>query len=109
MVAGSAYWESDRSKRKQFDELSEEKRKKEKRDAWIKELEIRDAEETELRRLRENMFRGRKAESQGLTEQQARAAEAKGEGKGGVRSALESCEGRADGPVLAAVRALWDR
>jgi hypothetical protein len=45
MVGGSAYWESDRAKRGQFDELSEEKRRKEKRDAWIRELEVRGGED----------------------------------------------------------------
>lgn len=115
MLGGSAYWESDRAKRGQFDELTEEKRRKEKKDAWIRELEVRDAEEDELRRIRDNMIRGRVSEKVGLSEGAARkaeeeAAERKRGGSGsGVLSVLEQGEGRGDGPVLAAVRGLWRR
>ncbi|KAJ9627012.1 Respiratory supercomplex factor 1, mitochondrial [Taxawa tesnikishii (nom. ined.)] len=59
MVGGSAYWESDRAKRKQYEGLLDDKKRQEKRDAWIKELEARDAEEEELRRMRDRMIRGR--------------------------------------------------
>jgi hypothetical protein len=111
MVGGSAYWESDRAKRGQFDELSEEKRRKEKRDAWIRELEVRDAEEDELRRLRDNLVRGRAAEKTGLAEGTARKAELAAKEKESaervVRSALEA--GDVEGPVMAAVRGLWQR
>lgn len=94
MVAGSAYWENDRSKRKQFDELSEEKRRKEKKEAWLRELEIRDQEEEELRRIRDKMAEGRRS----------------GGGSafgGGVSSVLEVSEGRMEGRILAAARDLW--
>jgi hypothetical protein len=111
MVGGSAYWESDRAKRGQFDELSEEKRRKEKRDAWIRELEVRDAEEDELRRLRDNLVRGRAAEKTGLAEETARKTELAAKEKESVgrvvRSALEA--GDVEGPVMAAVRGLWQR
>jgi len=115
MIGGSAYWESDRAKRGQFDELTEEKRRKEKKDAWIRELEVRDAEEDELRRIRDNLVRGRVAERVGLSEGAARKAEEEAEaarkrgGGNGVLSVLEKGEGRGDGPVLAAVRGLWRR
>jgi hypothetical protein len=112
----SPYWESDRAKRGQFDELSEEKRRKEKKDAWIRELEVRDAEEDELRRIRDNLVRGRAAERVGLSEGAARKAEEEamarkrdGGNGSGVLSVLEMGEGRGDGPVLAAVRGLWRR
>lgn len=94
MVAGSAYWENDRSKRKQFDELTEEKRRKEKKEAWIRELEIRDQEEDELRRIRDKMAEGR------------RPGDGSGFG-GGVQSVLEAGEGTRDGKILSAVRDLW--
>jgi hypothetical protein len=117
MLGGSAYWESDRAKRGQFDELTEEKRRKEKKDAWIRELEVRDAEEDELRRIRDNLVRGRAAEQVGMSEGAARKAEEEamarkrsGNGSGGgILSVLEKGEGRGDGPVLAAVRGLWRR
>jgi hypothetical protein len=111
MLGGSAYWESDRAKRGQFDELSEEKRRKEKRDAWIRELEIREEEEEELKRLRDNLVRGRAVEKAGLAEETARKVEsaAKERDAAGrvVRSAFEA--GDREGPVMAAVRGLWQR
>ena len=111
MRGGSAYWESDRAKRGQFDELSEEKRRKEKRDAWIRELEIREEEEEELKRLRDNLVRGRAVEKGGLAEETARKVEvaAKEREDAGrvVRSAFEA--GDREGPVMAAVRGLWSR
>ncbi|GAB7330872.1 hypothetical protein MBLNU13_g02403t1 [Cladosporium sp. NU13] len=111
MLGGSAYWESDRAKRGQFDELSEEKRRKEKRDAWIRELEIREEEEEELKRLRDNLVRGRAVEKGGLAEETARKVEvaAKEREDAGrvVRSAFEA--GDKEGPVMAAVKGLWSR
>lgn len=108
MLGGSAYWESDRAKRGQFDELSEEKRRKEKRDAWIRELEVREEEENELRRLRDNLVRGRAAEKGGLAEETARKVEtAAKERDSVVRSALEA--GDVEGPIMAAVKGLWSR
>ncbi|GAM89425.1 hypothetical protein ANO11243_074630 [Dothideomycetidae sp. 11243] len=56
MLAGSAYWESDRAKRKQYDELLDEKKRKEKHEQWIKELEVRDAEDQEIREERQRML-----------------------------------------------------
>ncbi|KAM0717733.1 hypothetical protein Q7P37_007585 [Cladosporium fusiforme] len=109
MLGGSVYWENDRAKRGQFDELSEEKKRKEKKDAWIRELEVREEEEQELRRLRDRLVQGRGAEKAGLAEETARRAEREGSGSSGsVRSVLEAGEGRADGPVMAAVRTMWE-
>lgn len=93
MVAGSAYWESDRSKRKQFDELTEEKRRKEKKEAWIRELEIRDQEEEELRRIRDRVVESKRSGGSGFG--------------GGVQSALEVSDARRDGAILQAARDLW--
>ncbi|OQO08511.1 hypothetical protein B0A48_06381 [Cryoendolithus antarcticus] len=108
MVAGSAYWENDRSKRKEFGELSEEKRKREKRDAWIRELEVRDEEEQELRKVRDRMVLGGRAERKGVSEEEARRLE-KGGGAGSIRSAVERGEGNGlRGPILRAVRHLWE-
>ena len=110
MVAGSAYWESDRTKRKEFDELYEEKKRTEKRDAWIKELEVRDAEDQEYRRMRDRMITGRGVEDKGVTERQAQAIEQKikEDGRSSIRSVLEHGEGRNDGRILRAARDLWN-
>ncbi|PMD24500.1 hypothetical protein NA56DRAFT_594749 [Hyaloscypha hepaticicola] len=58
MIAGSMYWQSDRQKRKEFDKLVEERKAREKNEAWIRELEARDEEEKEFRRTREARRRG---------------------------------------------------
>lgn len=93
MVAGSAYWESDRAKRKQYEGLVDEKKKKEKHEAWLRELEARDQEETELRKLRDKI----------ISEGQQRKNK-----QNEVKSVLEQCEERRDGPVMDAVRRLWE-
>ncbi|EKD21816.1 uncharacterized protein L3040_005329 [Drepanopeziza brunnea f. sp. 'multigermtubi'] len=49
MLGGSMYWKTDRQKRKEFDDVLAEQKAQEKRAAWIRELESRDAEEKELK------------------------------------------------------------
>jgi len=58
MIAGSAYWQTDRQKRKEFDKVVEERKAREKNEAWIRELEARDEEEKDIRRFREARRRG---------------------------------------------------
>lgn len=113
MIAGQIYWENDRQKRKQFEGLVDEKKKKEKHEAWIKELEAREEEEEELRRMRDRMIRSRAAERADLGEEERRALErqAKAEagqnpgGVGAVRSVLEESE--RGGRIFRAARDLW--
>lgn len=110
MVAGSVYWEKDRSKRKEYDELMTEKKRTEKRDAWIRELEIRDAEDTERRNMRDRLAKGRAAEEKGLREKQAEALEQKirDDSRPYVRSVLEQIEEKRPS-VLEACMDLWRR
>jgi membrane protein involved in colicin uptake len=116
MVVGSAYWESDRQKRNQYNELVSDREKKDKHEAWLRELEARQEEEEELRRLRQKMLQGGAAEKRNASEDERRALEAHaraaGEqprgGLGSIRSALEAGESRRDGPIMEAVRKLWD-
>lgn len=49
MVAGSLYYKSDRLKRGEYVKLKEKQKAQEKREKWIRELEIRDQEDTEWR------------------------------------------------------------
>lgn len=112
MLAGSVYWESDRSKRKQYDGLVEEKKKKERHESWLRELEARDEEEKELRSLRDKLMKARTAEKQEFSEGERRVLEEKmkkdnGSWGGSVRSALEENERRRGG-VSEAVRKLWE-
>lgn len=111
MVAGSAYWSGDRAKRKEFDGLVDEKKKKEKHEAWIKELEIRDQEDKDMDALRKKLAQGRGAEEKRLDESRARAVETsiRSDGNGGgLRSALEPTESRTQPGVLAAAMRLWE-
>lgn len=57
MLAGSMYWQEDRSKRKEFEGVMEEKKRMEKRDAWLRELEARDEED---KRFKEKMQKRRR-------------------------------------------------
>lgn len=45
LVAGNVYWKEDRAKRKEYEKQLEEKKRLEKRDRWLHELEVRDEEE----------------------------------------------------------------
>ena len=58
MLAGSVYWQSDRDKRKEFDGVVAERKAKEKNEAWIRELEVRDEEEKEFRAMRDARRKG---------------------------------------------------
>lgn len=60
LVAGSVYWKTDRQKRKEFDQAVAERKIREKREAWVKELEARDDEMKELRAAREARRQGGK-------------------------------------------------
>lgn len=105
MVAGSAYWEKDRAKRREYNDLVDEKKKKEKRDAWIRELEARDDEEKEIEAMKKRLAQARGAEEKRLTEAKARAVESKIQSE--IRSVLEPGESRSDSPLLGAAMRLW--
>ncbi|CAD0110295.1 unnamed protein product, partial [Aureobasidium uvarum] len=109
MVAGSAYWEKDRKKRTEYNDLLEEKKKKDKRDAWIRELEARDDEEKEIAAMKKRLAEARSAERKRLSEGDARAAESniQSDTTGIVRSVLEPGEGRGDSSLLNAAMKLW--
>ncbi|KAF2229756.1 hypothetical protein EV356DRAFT_474871, partial [Viridothelium virens] len=53
MFVGSVYWEGDRQKRKEYDTAVQEQKAKEKRDAWLRELEVRDEEDKAIRARKE--------------------------------------------------------
>ncbi len=108
MLFGSAYWESDRAKRKEFEGLVGEKKKKEKHEAWIRELEAREEEEKELRKMRDRVMSGQRNERQRLVaEAEEKAKQAKEKVAEIVRSSLE--EGERRGPISSAVWDAWSR
>ncbi len=96
MILGSVYYQKDRDKRKKFEGALAERKSQEKRDAWIRELEIRD-EEDKLTNLRRDGVR--MAVKEGVKE---------GLKESGIESALEMRERRGLG-ILAAVADLTRR
>ena len=115
MVAGSAYYEGDRSKRKEFEGAIAEKQKKERHESWLRELEARDEEEQELRALRNKLMKARTAEKQEFTQEERRILEERQRrdngqsgGWGSIKSALEENERRRTG-ILGAAMELWQR
>ncbi|KAJ6015533.1 hypothetical protein N7540_010124 [Penicillium herquei] len=49
LVAGGMYYKAERKQRREFDQAVEERKSQEKRDAWLRELEIRDKEDRDWR------------------------------------------------------------
>lgn len=77
LVVGSSYWKGDREKRKEFDKVEGERRRVEKRERWLRELEVRDEEDKALRREAER--RGaRKAERREAIERREGEGESEG-------------------------------
>ena len=101
VVGGSFYWETDRMKRRQYDALVEEKKKKERSEAWLRELEARDQEEQELRRMRDKLIREQAKERRYNSNEQASDMLEQ------VKSVWEETESTGDGPILAAAKKLW--
>lgn len=122
VYVGSMYWDSDRKRRKEYTGLVKEKKDKERHDKWIRELEIRDEEEEELRKVRDKVRRGQAAQRDKLMAKGEEGVKAAGEAgekikqkakevkdtiAGQVKSTME--DGDAEGPILRAVRDLWTR
>lgn len=49
MLGGTLYYKSDRLKKKEYTKMKDKQKEQEKREAWIRELEIRDKEDQEWR------------------------------------------------------------
>ena len=98
MLAGSVYWESDRAKRKEYDGLLDDKKRKEKHEQWIRELEVREEEEQEMRKERQQML-------------QSAAAKAVSKPNNGtsIRSVLDHHESRRSQIASTALSALGGR
>ena len=62
LVAGNMYWRKDRVKRKDYERLVAEKERAEKRERWLRELEMRDEEE---KAWKERMARRVRGEAEG--------------------------------------------
>ncbi|KAL8894457.1 MAG: hypothetical protein Q9192_004301 [Flavoplaca navasiana] len=89
MVAGSFYYNSDRILRKEYEEILKERKAIDKRNAWIRELEARDAEERDWREKVREVTRKRKEE-----EDVARRKEEAKVGGGVVTKAVKGLRGK---------------
>lgn len=65
LVAGNMYWQKDRSKRKEYNKMVAEKEALEKRDRWLRELEMRDEED---KAWKERIAKGGRQEGGSVTE-----------------------------------------
>jgi Flp pilus assembly protein TadB len=71
LVAGNMYWQKDRVKRKDYEKQVAEKERIDKRERWLRELEMRDEEEKEWKDRLAKRTRGAHDDVKGLTQQVA--------------------------------------
>ena len=93
LVGGSYYYNADRLLRREWDKLQQEKKAKEKHDAWIRELEVRDREDQDWRERMGKVRDARRDEA----EKRIQAMEAKksesGGGGGAITKAVKMLKG----------------
>ena len=98
IVAGSFYHNSDRILRKEYEKVKAAQKAKEKNEAWIKELEVRDREDKDWR---ERMGKVREAQREEVErrEEKARRKQEEGGGGGVVLSAVKKLKGKGEEKV----------
>jgi hypothetical protein len=99
VVAGGMYFKTERQQRREFEKMVEQRKAQEKRDAWLRELEIRDKEDKDWRERHAAIEAAAK-------EAGKRPAPKKTPEQDAARSAIEPADEKSIG-VLAAVRDLW--
>ncbi|KAL2823652.1 altered inheritance of mitochondria protein 31, mitochondrial [Aspergillus cavernicola] len=99
VVAGGMYFKADRQQRREFEQAVEVRKGQEKRDAWLRELEIRDKEDRDWRERHAAI----EAAANEVTKKPVSPPE-----QDAARSALEPSEEKSIG-VLDAVRELVSR
>ncbi|KAI2615986.1 hypoxia induced protein conserved region-domain-containing protein [Hypoxylon sp. NC1633] len=100
MVAGGAYYGADREKRKELIKLEAQQRAEERHQKWLRELEVRDEEEKQLKaamKRRQERVEQRQAEKRVRNKEQRPAEADVVEKKGGELKAETSSD--ADGQV----------
>ncbi|KAH3972378.1 respiratory supercomplex factor 1 [Parastagonospora nodorum] len=68
LVIGNLYWQKDRVKRKDYEKMKAETERKEKRDRWLRELEMRDEEDKAWKERLAKKTRGAADEAKGITD-----------------------------------------
>jgi Flp pilus assembly protein TadB len=67
LVAGNMYWQKDRVKRKEYEKRVAEKERMDKRDRWLRELEMRDEEDKAWKERMAKRARGGAEEARSVT------------------------------------------
>jgi len=68
LVAGNMYWQKDRVKRKEYEKQVAQKERMDKRDRWLRELEMRDEEDKAWKERMAKKARGVGEEAKGVTD-----------------------------------------
>ena len=68
LVAGNMYWQKDRVKRKEYEKQVAQKERMDKRDRWLRELEMRDEEDKAWKERMAKKARGVGEEAKGMTD-----------------------------------------
>ncbi|ODA79471.1 hypothetical protein RJ55_05064 [Drechmeria coniospora] len=84
MVAGSMYYSRDREKSKELRKLHEERDAEEKRQKWIRELEVRDEEDKAMKAMISQRRQQNRALSEGEAPAQMEADSSRTQGTGGI-------------------------
>jgi hypothetical protein len=95
------YFKTERKQRREFEQAVEERKAQEKRDAWLRELEIRDKEDREWRERHAAIEAAAKEAGQRPSASSSQEPDA-------ARSAIEPADEKSIG-VMDAVRALLSR
>ncbi|KAK2766680.1 Respiratory supercomplex factor 1, mitochondrial [Arachnomyces sp. PD_36] len=93
VVAGGVYYKTERKQRKEFERVLDEKKNQAKRDAWLRELEVRDQEDREWRERHAAIGEGKvvpAAPKEPRDTPVARSPIENEEGRGGVVDAVKS-------------------
>lgn len=115
IVVGSIYWKEDRDKRKHYQGLLGEKRAREKKEAWIRELEARDRED-ELERQSRRASKESRRNAEAAMRQDAMVDRETGLSEGSGTSSNSSALDMSDmrrlltaSDILAPAMSLWWR
>ena len=93
LVGGSYYYNADRLLRREWDKLQQEKKAKEKHEAWIRELEVRDREDQDWRERMGKVRDARRDEAEKrIQAMEARKSESGG-GGGAITMAMKMLKG----------------
>lgn len=105
LVAGGMYFKTERAQRREFEQAVELRKKTEKRDAWLKELEVRDKEDREWRARHAAIEAAAKEAGKGPSQQPKQPPQQPPQQPDAARSSIEAADEKKIG-VLDAVKVL---